>query len=529
MKKTFIYSLFFLVTLLLTFSCDEQLEEELFSSFGEGNFPTEATVETMVASNYARLGVLVVNNHRMFWATEFPTPSVMYRFRDVHPRNNLSTWTWNNDFGDPAYFEIMDHIWSTVRMSNDIIDLVPSIEMNNKKRQSEIVGEAKFLRALTYFYGVRLWGGMPIIDKAQTLDDDLYPSRATIAETYAFIIKDLKEAIATLPLRGEIEEGHATKGVAQAILAKAYITMAGQPLGDNSNLQAAKELLEEVIASGKYALVQSDTPYKDLWDWQNENNSEMMFSIQKNDEIRNFRGMFGYMTPSVLTSGIWTSGDGDSFSKGSSLDLVPPEFAKWYASHDSGPRYQWTIVTDIILEEEYAGFPAGTTMNMEDGPLAAGYIGKYRAVGAELTSNFFTPNDFPVLRYADVLLLHSEVTNELGAADYTGINAVRERAGLSTLSGLSQEAFRDAIFIERDLELTFEQKMLFDMRRRGLEYSKSKLEGFYNADQNASAPGAGDGYPQDFQITIDGEHRMLFPYPPRELSANPNLEQNPGY
>ena len=509
--------------------CDEQLEEQLYSSFGEGNFPTEATVETMITENYDRFGTLIVFNHRMGWATEMPTPSMQYQFRRNHVRNNLSSWTWNNDFGDPAYFDIMDFIWSSVRQSNDIIGLVPGIEMSNKQRQAEIVGEAKFLRGLVYFYAVRLWGGMPIIDKAQTLNDDLYPVRASISDTYAFIVQDFKDAIEVLPTRSQfasrgIPEGHATKGAAQALLAKVYLTMAGDPLGDGSHLQEAKTLLESVMNSSDYSLVQASggrTAYEVLWDTQNENNSEMMFVIQKEEAVKNYRGMFGYFTPPFRTSGVYTSGASDAYSSGSALDGIPPEFAKWYASHDSGPRYQWTIITDLVATNTYDGKPAGTSHNMEDGPNHQAYIGKYRAVGEELVSNFFCPNDFPVLRYADVLLMHSEVTNELGTADYTGVNATRQRAGLAPLSGLSKDAFRDAVFLERDLELTYEQQMLFDMRRRGFEYCKSKLEGFFKPGQNS--------YQLDFSTIKLEPHRLLYPYPPRELAANPNLAQNPGY
>ncbi|MGS0524358.1 hypothetical protein ACU8V7_03270 [Zobellia nedashkovskayae] len=74
------------------------------------------------------------------------------------------------------------------------------------------------------------------------------------------------------------------------MLAKAYITMGGAPLNDKSNLEEAKILLEKVMGSGQYSLVQSDTPYQDLWDWQNENNSEMMYSIPERRPCSKFQG-----------------------------------------------------------------------------------------------------------------------------------------------------------------------------------------------------------------------------------------------
>ncbi len=537
--KTYLYSIILTVSLFLVTGCEEKLEEELFNNFGSSNFPTTETAEILLSEAYHDYGQ-TYNNHRMGWAIEMPTPAMQYRFRQPKPlvRNHLSTWTWGTQFSDPAYFEILTTIYTGVRTANDVIGLVSELETDNPERKAAIVAEAKFLRSLAYFNMVRLWGGMPIIDKAQTLDDDLFPSRASIAETYNFVVQGLKEAIQDLPTRSEyatqgIQPGHITKGGAQGVLAKVYLTMAGQPLGDASNLQEAKTLLEEIINSGEWGLVQSDTPYKDLWNWENEFNDERMFDVQKQSPGRstgqNYRMMFGYMTPPVLSEDIWATGV-NNFARGAGLDGVPPEYAKWYAAHDSGPRYEWTIITQFVAKGNYQKFKEGEIYYMEDGPDAQAHIGKYRAVGAELDDRFFCPNNFPVLRYADILLMHSEVTNELGAADYTGINATRERAGLPALSGLSQDDFRDAVFIERELELAYEQNLLFDMRRRGFEYCQQRLNGFYQPNQNESAPGAGDGYIVDYSITnLTEPHRMLFPYPPNELASNPNLKQNPGY
>ncbi len=508
--------------------CNEYLEEELHSSFGNGNFPTESNVETLLNHTHGEIGKFIMLANWMFWATEFPTPSAQYRYRQNHERSNLSGWNWGTTRTDPAYFDLMEWMWDAIRPANEIIAKVPGIEMEDTKRQAEIVGEAKFIRAMCYFYAVRLWGGMPIIDIPQGLSDDLFPKRATIAETYDFIVKDLKDAAEVLPTRSEymargIPLGHITKGAAKGTLATAYITMAGEALGDDSHLAEAKTLLEEIINSGEYALVGVGTPdpYEVLWDWQNDNNEEFLYTIQKEGGAQNYRGIFGYFTPQHATSGIWTSGDGDKFAKGVGLDGIPPEFVEWYASHDSGPRFKWTIISEYVLQEDITGFNAGDTLRYNASPEAQGHIGKYRAKGAPLTDNFGNPGNFPVLRYADILLLHSEVSNELDAPDYTGVNATRERAGLPPLSGLSKDEFRDAVFLERDLELTYEQKMLFDMRRRGLEYTKSKLVGFYNPTQN--------NYPRSFDIQDIEPHRMLYPYPPRELQSNPNLEQNPGY
>lgn len=526
-----VQSTFLAIALVFATGCDDMLEEKFVSDFGSSNFPSAETAAVLLNEAYMDWAH-IYQGHRMGWPVELPTPAMQYHFRSTgtQERHDLALWSWTSN---AALFDLMDRIFVAVRTSNDAIQLISRVEGMDPVRQAGMVAEAKAIRSILYFNMVRLWGGMPIIDKPQTLADDLYPARASIAETYAFIAQGLKEAIEDLPTRSEytamgIAPGHITKGGAQGILAKVYLTMAGHPLNDASNLQEAKDLLEEIIDSGEWALVQSATPYEDLWDWKNEFNSERMIDIQKDLGGYNYRGIFGYFTPQVATSGVWTSGT--AYSAGSALDGVPPEYVKWYEAHDSGPRFQWTIVTQFTAQSNFDKFKPGDLVHYEDGRRAQAYVGKYRAVGAELTSNFASPNNFPILRYADVLLMHSEVTNELGVADYTGLNATRERAGLLPLDGLSQDEFRDAVFLERELELAYEQNLLFDMQRRGFEYIQSRVNGFYLANQNESSPGAGDGYDRDYSIlNLTEPHRMLFPIPLNQLSANPNLEQNPGY
>ena len=525
MKKIYTTNTIILaITLLLGTGCEDMLEEQFVSDLGSSNFPSVETADILLNEVYQDWGH-TYQNHRMGWPVEMPTPAMQYSYRSTGPieRHELNTWDWSVNV---ATYDLMDRIWVAVRTANDAIQLIAGVEGIEAERRAGMVAEAKVLRSMLYFNMVRLWGGVPIVDKPQTLADDLFPSRVSIAETYAFIVKGLEEAIVDLPTRSEynamgIPAGHITKGGAQGILAKVYLTMAGEPLQDPSNLQDARDLLEEVINSGEWALVQSATPYEDLWDWQNEFNDERMIDVQKEGEGQNYRGMFGYFTPQVASAGVWTSTA--AYSSGSALDGIPPEYVEWYEARDSGPRFQWTIVKEFVAESTFNKWVPGDIVRYNDGNRAQGYIGKYRAVGYPLSSNFACPNNFPVLRYADILLMHSEVTNEMGTADYTGLNATRVRAGLAPLSGLSKDQFRDSVFIERELELAYEQNLLFDMKRKGFAYTQSRLNGFFVPGQN--------NYGRDYAglLNLTDRNRMLFPYPLDQLSQNPNLVQNPGY
>jgi hypothetical protein len=121
----------------------------------------------------------------------------------------------------------------------------------------------------------------------------------------------------------------------------------------------------------------------------------------------------------------------------------------------------------------------------------------------------------PVLRYADVLLIYAEAANEANGAPtveaYTALNDVRTRAGLADLNGLSYQAFKEAVWLERRLELAFENNRRFDLVRTGKLVDAVKAENSYN--RNAAI--------QPFHV--------LFPIPLPVMDASPTLEQNPGY
>lgn len=324
MRKIFNKKIYFVfLSLFLLIGCENYLEDELFSDIAGDTFPTENTAETLINAAYPRAGYACLTHHRLYWATEYPTPCVMYRFRRGGSRGYFDQWSWTTYL---AYYDLMDRLFYTVRSCNDAIDLVPDIEdMEDTERQAEIVAEARFLRATMYFYMVRLWGGMPIIEEAQTLSDDLYPVRASIAETYDFIIEDLQAASEVLKHRSECINdgliGHATKEAAMGTLAKVYITMAGEPLADDSHLAEAKDLLDKIIASGEQELL---ADYSAVFDWRDGNNKEFLFAWQAEGDNQTYSA-FHYFIPQKGSYLYLPEG-----RSGITYDLVEPEYAIYY-------------------------------------------------------------------------------------------------------------------------------------------------------------------------------------------------------
>lgn len=516
MRKILLYTaLLFLVTAIT--SCDEYLEEKTYTELVGSTFPlTVDDAEVMLNGAYSRGFKVSAWAHRLDWLISYATPETMYKGRELHSyRGTTDSWSWELD---PPYQESwMDAVWECVRSANDVIALIPDTEIE-EPRKSQIIAEAKFIRANMYFYLVRMYGACPIVDKAVNLADDLFPAKASLAATYEFIVQDLKDADAC-PTRAEtISQGRlgaCTSGAAAGLLAKVYVTMASAPLNDASKWQEAKIQIDKVKGMG-YGLITSS--YADLFDWKKENNEEWLFSWQSEGNTQ-AQHAFQYYVPKDENNEnrTWIPAP----ANGISYDFVEPEFAEWVyersltVAGDTSERATFSIVLEYIDK-------TGKLRKYNASSKDAAYVGKYRAPDYPMTSNNKFPTNRPVLRYADILLLESEVLNELGIdGRENGINAVRARADLAPVDGsLSKDDFRLAVIDERTMELCFEHNMFFDMRRMGFDYCKNLMENYYNPDQN--------GYPAGFSITVE-PREMLFPWPQKYLDDNSNLVQNPGY
>lgn len=517
MKKIIFYTAF--VFLAVAFSgCEEYLEEKTYTELVGATFPTTIDdAEVMLNGAYSRGFKVSAWAHRLDWLISYSTPETMYKTRELHSyRGTCDSWSWDQD--PPYQTSWIDAVWECVRSSNDIIGLLPDVDLP-EPRKSQIIAEAKIIRANMYFYLVRMYGGCPIVDKPVSIADDLFPPRASLADTYAFIVQDLKDAEAAAPTRdetmGQGRLGAATKGTAAGLLAKVYVTMASAPLKDASKWQDAKTQIDKVKGMG-YKLITSS--YADLFDWKNENNEEWLFSWQSegNDQAQH---AFHYYVPRDENNEnrTWIPAP----ANGISYDLVEPEFAEMVYAHnitaagDTSQRATFSIVLEYVDK-------TGTLRKYNASSKDAAYCGKYRAPDYAMTANNRFPTNRPVLRYADILLLESEVLNELDLGGReSGINEVRARVGLEPVeAGLSKDDFRMAIIDERTSELCFEHNMFFDLRRMGYEYTKNLMENYYNPNQN--------GYQAGFSVSVE-PHEMLFPWPQKYLDNNPNFTQNPGY
>ncbi len=379
--------------------------------------------------------------------------------------------------------------WPGILRCNIILEKVPGMAISETVK-NRVLGEAYFLRAQYYFILVRFFGDVPLVLTPVKPGDDLRPFRTPKAEVYNQIIADFTKAIELLPVRESYsgsDLGRASKGAAEGMLAKVHLTLGNwQQVVDHCN--AVKTL--------GYAL---NTNYASNFDPLNKNTVESLFEIQyvsnagkdfwSNENQSSWLSTFTGPRGSDMVAGGW------------GWNQPTQEFINSYETGDK--RKDVTVL--------YEGCPQFDGKDYQKSYSMTNYNLRKFLVAKPVTYDN-SPMNFPVLRYADVLLMKAEALNELGKTSEaeSPLNEVRTRAGLPSVSGLSKAAFRDKVLHERRMELAFEGQFWFDLIRvDNGQYAINFLHSIGKSNMSSKF--------------------LLFPIPQKERDANPNLTQNPGY
>lgn len=488
MKKSIKYVLL----VLLVWSCDGAiLDSTPQNSINSENF-FNTTEDAIAALNGAYQTLQWPNNYNFrLWTLDIVAGNAEVGAgggEDGFETKQLALFIVQPD--NPGVEDLWRGIWPAVSKANLVIERVGSMENIEDDLRERIIAEAKFIRALVYFNGVRLFGGLPIITSAAS--DNLFVSRATKEETYQQIITDLTEAADVLPVRysgrDNAEVGRATRGAALGILAKVYLTQ-----GDYAS---AESTALEVTTLG-YAL---NTLYSQNFEPINENDSESIFEVQ-------FSSGAGFGAFDKKHQGSWAPeftnprGSGISPGGGFGWGHVTQEFVNAYEPGDV--RLAQTVWQ---TGDTYSGYTYDPSFS------STGYNIKKWVQGSASTNAIDSDLNMPVLRYADLLLVLAEAINEQGRPDEAlpYINQVRSRAGLSDLSGLNQEQLRVRILQERRVELAFEGQWWFDIMRAGPEAAEEFFQSLGKSN-------------------FDPATHTVLPIPLTDIDLNPNMKQNPNY
>jgi hypothetical protein len=360
-------------------------------------------------------------------------------------------------------------------------------------------GEAYFMRALYYFDLVRNFGGVPIVLTVATAEEAVGIKRSTEAEVYQIIVDDLKEAASHFSNATDVEEnGRASWGAAAGLLGKVYLYMKDYP---NAETQ-----LKSVIDDPKYSLLPN---YGDLWNPLMKDYTETIFSIQYSEANAELSQMF-----------IFWSAPNES---GGEITGIP-------AYSIASSSYGWNYPTVDLINafdsandlrfDESIKFWYGPDWDLVEKDMP--YQGKFK--GPNTAVQNWCGDNFPILRYSDVLLMYAEVLNEQGrpgeAIPY--IQQVRDRAGLTDpLPGSDQAALRTAIALERQLEFCWENQRWYDLKRTGKAVEVMTAHAARHKEEQPWLKSVADA------MVIE-EYKLLYPIPALEVIAN-GLEQNDGY
>lgn len=481
-------------------ACSDFLDEEDESNFTSDTYFTKAEhAESAVNGIYEPL-VPITNSGfggGTWMMLEFATGlanTALGQATNIYLVKDLIN-TSDNGYGNSFWNEY----YTGISRANLAIEKIPEINMDETEKQNYLA-EAKFFRAYYYFGLVRMFGNIPIITSSVDLtSEDLYPEQATAEAVYDLIVADLTEAEnSTLPWRDE--SGRVSMGAIKTLLADVYLTMAGYPLQKTENYQLAANKAKEVIDSGVFSLFDS---YDDLHDPATKNTGEYIFMTQFAANIQS-----GNWQPGILPYNLGIS----AYSAQTGGIFSTNEFADSYEDGDKRADEKEFYFRSYSLEAD-----RNDSIN-----LGAPYLFKHFDIAANEESAQSDLN-WCIYRYADVLLMYAEASNEAGSgpsADaYEAVNLVRQRAEVPDLTGLTQETFREAVRIERVHELSFENKTWFDMARWRKAYDPvaNTLEDFVGHTYT---------YLPNKALT---ERELLFPIPTSEMQNNPNLEQNSGY
>jgi len=505
MKKVLIPVL----ALALLGSCNVLDKEPLASVVPSNFFQNADDAESAITSAYDGL------QYSGYYGQDLPNIGLMPSDDCTSTNNDVNALEIINWF--PTTSQVGNtyrDIYRAINRANAVIKYVPGISMPTERR-NQILGEAYFLRALHYFNLVRVYGGVPLhLDPTESADPGVVAlARATADDVYAQIVADLAQAESlTVTTFGDnvLNRARATKNAVNALQARVFLTRrqwsdaqtaAGKVLGNNTS----------TLSTSFNAL------------YPPENNSESIFEVQ-------FAGNLdaGFLLPDeVLPNPPATY----SYAKFNIPTLFrdpktnPPSTDLTFAV-DTTNDLRWKRGAKVTggvsyVSVLYAGkrFNSNGTPNTNDSGF---FIYKWRSN----PNGFNSPDNYYVLRLADVYLMYAEASNEQNGPNADALmrlNAIRQRAGLAprTLAQLAtKQAFRDEVDLQRRLELAFEGERWFDLVR----YARQT-----QADASATHKISALDIIAQFKSGNRDANYLLFPFPQSELNNNALIQQNPGY
>ncbi len=412
-------------------------------------------------------------------------------------------------------------MYKTVERANVLIANVQEIsdpQTSNDAAINDALGEAYFLRALTYFNLVQMYGSIPLRLEPSTAEN-IHMAKSATDVIYDQIIKDAQNAERLMYPKPLNRPGYPASEAASMLLAKVYMLMATTddpvPITDAQQCWTlAYESAKKVY--GKYTL---NSDYGAIFnEATSDNTPESIFEIQFNDVIHSNHGRL-FTANHAVKAATW----GRIRANAENYDL----FVNCYPTDTT--RLRQTFKTSYVKYGSGKLVKTYPLVNRNGFSNSFPYIYKHWQKNRNATTPYYHKN-FVVFRYADLLLMLAEISNELGNGEqFDYVNEVLNRVGLSTdnfvpdpITGADynggQDGFRKAIMLEYRFELFAEGQDYFNNKRRGFEFFKNMViephNNYVNFNPNI-----------DVTLSSDKNIVMHFPIPQSEINTN-NLIDN---
>ena len=506
----------------------------------DGFYNSPAHVEQGTLGVYSFLRDIELNQYLLLSEERSDNMWVDPLANGIRSCSEVSNFRFGSDMSD------LNSLWASwyalINNANSVLENSAETPFSDESLKKQFTGELYFLRGYAHFELARIFGNVPIVDHCLSVAESQELGQSAPAEVIAFAIDDLKKAEELLPYESGMKDskgaavggaGRADKVVAQAMLARVYMTLKGQPFNDASAKANAKSYLEKVLnysaSNGNKYWAPTIQEWKKQWLTDPSiANKYQIFSIQHT--LLNGNGLTGSESGAGLTQEYLPKGGGGGSMTPAYIDaLLRYDYVK-----NNDPRG----LGDYFMDG-YKAYGATTTdysneeidLTLEDGTKVKSYamsintkylpfLQKHEAVGMTFDYDQLGgwPVNFPVIRLEDMMLLYAEILAEDGdsAGALAQVNKIRKRAGIPEASGDAMKAVKN----ERRLEFFLEGIRWFDEIRYG------EWEASTRAHYARYAATHGEGVAEG-NIKAG---KYLCPIPDDQLKARPGLyTQNPDW
>jgi hypothetical protein len=449
---------------------------------------------------------------RLYWQMEeLPTDEAIIAWNDRSLSElNTQIWSPSNQFLGAMYYRI----YYQVSLVNEFLRETTDAKLTERGVSNELRSqiqeyrlEARFLRALSYWHGLDLFGSIPIVT-----EDDPFgvtpPEQSTRQEVYDYVVGELNDIKDKLPAPSPDMYGRATSPAAHMLLAKVYMNAAVYT-GTADYADAMTEI-QAVINSGYYSL---DPNYEHMFLADNNTSPEIIFAVTQDGQHTQAYGGTTFLVHASIGGSMV---DTDYGISGAWWGVrLKPEAYNFYATtatHPAGDTrdsYFYTSGQTVAV----------TTISDFTNGIAAPKYQNVTSTGQAGSDATFVDTDYPMFRLGDAYLMYAEAFLRGGGGDQATalgyVNALRERAYGDTSGNITAaDLTLPFILAERGRELLWEGQRRTDLIRFG-EFTGGNYIWAWKGNVQA-------GQSTD-------SHLDLYPLPETELIANPNLTQNPGY